>query len=98
MAVTVTSVSSLALGGPQSSLERVAMGGTHGDISAPGMFSALMWALRSSEVSGGLARRLMRRCWGVLMGAGRSQSWVVSLFRQPQTLSLKIKLRRAARR
>lgn len=89
MAVAVTSVSSLALRGPQSSLERVAVGGTQGNMSAPGTLCALMWALRSSEVSGGLARRLMRRCWRVLMGAGRSQSWVFSLLRQPQTLSLK---------
>lgn len=98
MTGTVTSVSLLALRGLQSSLELVAMSGTQGDISAPGTFCAVMWALRSSEVSGGLARRLMRPCWRVLMGAGRSQSWVFSLFRQPQALSLKMKLRRAARR
>lgn len=33
-----------------------------GDISVPSMFCALMQAFRSSEVSGGLERRLMRRC------------------------------------
>lgn len=69
MAVTVTSMSSLSLKGPQSSLELVTMGGTQGDISVPGVFYALMRALRSPEVSGGLARGLMRRCYGVLTGA-----------------------------
>ena len=70
MAVTVTSVSSLALGGPQSSLECVAMGGTQGDISAPGTFSALMRALRSYEVSEGSGKEANEKVLGSADGGG----------------------------
>lgn len=98
MAVTVTSVSSLFLKGPQSSLELVTTGGTQGDISVSGMFCALMQALRSSEVSGGLTRGLMRRCYNVLMGSGKSQSCVFTLFRKLQIPVSDNDIKRAPRR
>lgn len=59
--MTVTSVVSASLKGPQSFLELPTTGETQDDISVPSVFWVLMQAFRSSVDSGGLKRGLMRR-------------------------------------